>query len=718
MVRKLGTSGNDTLNGTAKADTLFGLDGNDKISGLAGDDQLIGDAGKDRLYGGAGNDILFGVAGGDLLDGGDGSDTAYYLSNVATTGVTVSLLKHKGSGGEAAGDKLVNIENIQGSNFADVLTGDAGANLLEGAGGNDKLSGGDGNDVLAGGAGGDRLDGGAGRDIVSYESRTAKKAVHADLLHHVFKGGDAQGDKLFNIEDLNGTKFADFLQGDGGKNSLNGEAGNDTIYGGGGDDLLVGGAGNDFLSDFGAAPGGVVTFRPGTGIDKIVGNGNDTLDYSDMQAGVSFDLGAGTAGGAANGDTFTGILNAFGSNFNDNLKSGLASHADISGQGGNDVITVAGAFDRAFGDSGDDAITLDGVSQSGFGGGDSDTIVVNGANGIGRGGNGDDTVVLRGANQQGHGDAGNDTIDGALATSGAQLFGGAGDDKLFGGNGSDTFVGGDGNDLLKDNNTSLGNAAEVDVFAPGAGSDTVTGDGNDAIDYFDAASGVVLNLGLQTAGGFAAGDTYSGILNANGGGFGDTLTSGTLGLAILQGHGGGDTLTLKGAFDQAFGGDGSDTIVFQGRSERGEGGAGDDILDARGATGTVVLDRAVLTGGAGNDTLIASTTQRVVFVAEYDKGSDTFTNFSRSLGDKIGVHAPEFGMAGVAGTALDPSNLVNVVTVVANAARPQFIFDTVNQDLWFDKDGTGTTLAPVKIAHFTELPVGVTTLAAADFLFL
>jgi Ca2+-binding RTX toxin-like protein len=68
-------------------------------------------------------------------------------------------------------DKLVGIssvvaavEEVIGSSFGDVFTGDAETNVFRGEGGADRLAGGAGTDRLDGGSGGDRVDGGVGRD--------------------------------------------------------------------------------------------------------------------------------------------------------------------------------------------------------------------------------------------------------------------------------------------------------------------------------------------------------------------------------------------------------------------------------------------------------------------------------------------------------------------------------------------------------------------------
>ena len=52
------------------------------------------------------------------------------------------------------------------------------------------------------------------------------------------KGGDAEGDKLKNIENLRGTVGNDTLTGDNNNNTLTSVRGNDTLTGGGGNDTL------------------------------------------------------------------------------------------------------------------------------------------------------------------------------------------------------------------------------------------------------------------------------------------------------------------------------------------------------------------------------------------------------------------------------------------------------------------------------------------------
>ena len=102
--------------------------------------------------------------------------------------VFIDLALGVGSGGHANGDILVEIEDVQGSLFSDVLTGSFGTNVLLGRAGNDvisgglsndQLEGGIGNDTLSGDAGADIVDGGDGRDAASYLGSAV--AVEVDL---------------------------------------------------------------------------------------------------------------------------------------------------------------------------------------------------------------------------------------------------------------------------------------------------------------------------------------------------------------------------------------------------------------------------------------------------------------------------------------------------------------------------------------------------------
>ena len=65
-------------------------------------------------------------------------------------GVVINLADGTASGGYAEGDRLTSIEEIRGSDYNDILTGDAHDNTLYGRDGDDILIGGAGNDFLVG----------------------------------------------------------------------------------------------------------------------------------------------------------------------------------------------------------------------------------------------------------------------------------------------------------------------------------------------------------------------------------------------------------------------------------------------------------------------------------------------------------------------------------------------------------------------------------------
>jgi Ca2+-binding RTX toxin-like protein len=196
------------------------------VGGSAGD-ALIGNGAANKLDGGAGADTLTGGWGSDTLDGGTGIDTARYDNT--PYGVTVNLANSGLNSGSAAGDVLISIENVIGSDAADALIGNGEANHLQGRGGADTLSGGWGSDTL---------DGGSGIDTVDYNDTAY--GVTVDLTNSARNTGVAAGDVLIGIENVIGSEGVDRLVGDGGANLLDGRFGHDTIDGGWGNDVLKG----------------------------------------------------------------------------------------------------------------------------------------------------------------------------------------------------------------------------------------------------------------------------------------------------------------------------------------------------------------------------------------------------------------------------------------------------------------------------------------------
>ena len=138
-------------------------DANGKVTvnnGLGGVDTLInikgiaGTHGADSLTGGAGDEYFRGNGGDDTIDGGAGNDWVLY--NNSPSGVDVNLATGlaldgwNGANGLLAlggTDHLNNIENVEGSNYGDKLTGNDGDNQFRGLSGDDTIDGGAGDDT-------------------------------------------------------------------------------------------------------------------------------------------------------------------------------------------------------------------------------------------------------------------------------------------------------------------------------------------------------------------------------------------------------------------------------------------------------------------------------------------------------------------------------------------------------------------------------------------
>jgi Ca2+-binding RTX toxin-like protein len=222
------------------------------LNGTNNADWLIGTSGADVIKGYGGNDTLKGGGGADRLDGGTGIDSVLYADS--TTAVVVDLATGTGRYGTADGDTLISIENVHGSAYGDLLSGNISPNSLygldgndwlDGRGGADLLDGGYGDDTLQGGGSADTLNGGEGADTAWYLDSPA--GVLVSLIDDRTSSGYAEGDDLNSIENVVGSNFSDVLLGDDGANALEGYEGHDTLKGFGGADRLYGYDGDDSL---------------------------------------------------------------------------------------------------------------------------------------------------------------------------------------------------------------------------------------------------------------------------------------------------------------------------------------------------------------------------------------------------------------------------------------------------------------------------------------
>lgn len=239
-----GRDGNDTLYGRGGDDLLVGGNDNDTLYGEAGDDRLHGGDGDDTLYGGSGSDMLQGGEGADVMDGGPGPDddtggsevvgdhdVALFVEIAPTydpvteeyIGLTFSPCSDPLYDYETdAGDKIVRVEEIVGTNYNDIMIGSDGDDYYVGARGDDTLIGNEGDDILYG-----SLD-----DDVIYAGVASLDAEGNVIGHSGDTGSDTliflrYANKYFDEDD--GTLISENVFGDGYDDVYDFDVNNDQI---------------------------------------------------------------------------------------------------------------------------------------------------------------------------------------------------------------------------------------------------------------------------------------------------------------------------------------------------------------------------------------------------------------------------------------------------------------------------------------------------------
>jgi Ca2+-binding RTX toxin-like protein len=616
-----------------------------------------------------GNDTLIGTSGDDTINGLDGIDLVRYTN--ATGGITANLTTGIVSGAGVGTDTLTGIEQIRGSNFADVYiaTGfNQGAspapgtsplfNEFEGMGGNDTITG-------------------NGFTRVSYLNATA--GVTVDIAAGTGKGtaaGDLAGvgiDSFTGVNAVRGSNFDDVLLGSDNRvftsENFEGRGGNDLIDGRGGFDRVVYGnnsaiaagitvnlaagivtgdaavgadtlrsveavRGTDFADTFDATGFTASSTNAGSngvneqgaafnefdgmgGNDTIIGNGNTRVSYAFALAGVTVDIQAGTGHGTAPGDlagvgtdTFTGVNSLEGSNFNDLLfgsDNAPSTTENFVGSVGNDTIDGRGGFDRAI--YSNDAAVAAGIS-------------VNLAAGIVTG----DARI------------GTDTLRSVEAVRGTAF--------------ADTF---DATGFT----ASSTNAGSADVNEHGAafnefeglgGNDTITGNGYTRISYLNALAGVTVTMtsaGAGSAHGTDTGDiaevgtdTFTGVSAVRGSEFADVIDGSANPAATaesFEGRGGNDVLVGGAGNDSLDGGDGGDRLVGGAGADVLSGGDGYDIASYENATTGVSIDltadASTWSGDAHGDTLTSIEAFALTNFADVFRGDDTANSVTSGAGN-------------------------------------------------------------------------------------
>ena len=627
-------------NGYAKSqdqglDSLFGIE---NVIGSTEDDTITGSSVSNIINSLQGDDTIISSAGNDTVNGGLGSDTINYSSilntnnDLNTGGFNLSLKDSKTSpiSSDFASvligtktDKIINIENVIGTQNNDIINGNSSTNILNGQAGNDTLSGGLGNDTL---------NGGAGNDTVSYTYTT--NGVNVNLNTEIASVNSTDIDKLTNIQNVIGTSVSDTLEGNAQVNILNGKAGDDTFISSGANDTLIGGAGSDTVDYSNSVNNKILVDLSSSSKVSVVAQTGDFVNPLYV-------------------DTLIDIDNIIGTKFNDTLTGNNESNILI-GHNGSDTLNGKGGADILDGGAGDDFFIVNNIEESNndqlIGDTGFDTVNYQGLtqgitvslnnttvatvsitknattythtltqieNIIGTNHNDDITGGSEFNKLQGmggddiiSGQAGDDILYGGSDSLNSQssgndtIYGKAGEDKIYGGDGNDTLYGGDGDDTLSggDGDDTLSGELGADIIYGGAGADTIVAeqsdnkvdkmyggsinsDGglNDTVDYSGALKGMTVVLADNYAKGTASSldqgnDDLYGIENI----IGSNLESDT-----ITGNNANNTLSGKGGDDKLYGGDGKDEL---------NGGIGKDTLYGQNGIDTI-------NGGAGNDTI-------------------------------------------------------------------------------------------------------------------
>lgn len=361
--------------GHAEGDQLFEIENligsafNDVLTGDQFDNKLVGGDGVDTLNGGGGNDWFYGGIDGktDILDGGAGIDTVDYsdargamtirLNETVRNGLNV--IQQDGSAVINSAVKTVFVNGVAATLITPAITEDILRNIenVIGTAFDDTIIGNSANNVMRGGAGADYIDGKGGNDTVSYERdgvltiANMPAGVDVDLTRERQFGGDAEGDRLFSIENVIGSAANDTIRGDALNNRLEGGAGDDQLFGRGGDDTLVGGLGADYM-DGGAGADvfvygdarefGVSYAQTSFGL-MTINHGIDTI--ANFETGVDkIDLRGIDANVGVEGDQAFVFVSKFTGVAGQLILDGSSLRGDIDGDGRADlIINVSGA---------------------------------------------------------------------------------------------------------------------------------------------------------------------------------------------------------------------------------------------------------------------------------------------------------------------------------------------------------------------------------------
>ena len=357
----------------------------------------------------------------------------------------------------------------------------------------------------------------------------------------------------------------------------------------------------------------VESFKGGTGVDIVTGDGNDNTYVA------SVDNVQDTFDGAGGSDTVD--YSAYTANLALTLNGAVSTTVNGSGAVADSIVNV----ENFIGGSGNDFFHGDANNNVFNGSGGTDQISYQGVTTA-------ISVNLAAGTVIGDVSVGTDTL-----RSVEFLGGTAGDDTYNSGG-------------FSSSSTNAGSNGTFNAFIGMGGDDTITGNGNTQVQYFNATSGVSITLGTNGSGSSTGDasvghDTFvSGVNNVLGSNSGDNydasaFTSANGTFNQFQGYGGDDTIT----------GNGNTQLYYAGASEAiaatlNAGGSGSVAGGLSGGTDTILSGvssivgsnlsdtitlnspgasfQSSLTGGGGNDTFAFKTNSGQATITDFQIGLD------------------------------------------------------------------------------------------------
>lgn len=200
-------------------------------------ERFVGSRFDDRFIGGNDRDYFNGGRGDDTINGGGDRDEARYghdHDRGATMGLIVNLQTSVSSGsilgtvrdGFGNTDRLIDVERVEGTRFADRFSGSSADNDFWGGEGRDSFGGKGGYDTL--------------RMERQFTDR-AMTGVHVDLSRasgQIVDDGFGNTENATNFEGVIGSSHNDRIKGNGAHNGFEGLEGADTLTGGAGHDTF------------------------------------------------------------------------------------------------------------------------------------------------------------------------------------------------------------------------------------------------------------------------------------------------------------------------------------------------------------------------------------------------------------------------------------------------------------------------------------------------